>query len=166
MRTLEENTKNVDFYSCIDKKKYTDTFKDVKEGDTLYFVSFDGNIEFEEKISDSIFGSLNNIVIKENKNYNVVPSFTIEEHKVKEKTYPGLVKHHYNYMKMCGDRPCGVGTSSGFAPLTISLLLVTAKLSAVNPEINSLSEVCHKAGGTNLDNVFKAMFPIWPLVLI
>lgn len=116
MKRFGEKLEIVEFCDCINKDKYKDTFKDVKEGDTLYFVSFDGKLKLEEKVTNSIFGSLSSLVIKEENEDKIIPSFTIEEHKVKEKIYPGMVEHHYNYMKMCGDRPCGVGTTSGFSP--------------------------------------------------
>ena len=141
MKNLKENTENIDFYSCIDEKRYTDTFKDIKEGDTLYFVSLNGNIEFEEKITDSIFGSLSSIVIKEDENYNVVPSFTIEEHKVKEKTYPGLVERHYNYMKMHGDKPCGVGTTVSMEPSDYRVDIVLDNDKKIHTGISSYDKI-------------------------
>lgn len=147
---IRRETETVEFCDCINEDKYKDTFKDVKEGDTLYFVSFDGKLKLEEKITNSIFGSLSSLAIKEENEDRVVPSFSIEEHKVKEKIYPGLVERHYNYMKMCGDKPCGVGTTSGFVPSDYRVDIVLDNNIKIQTGITSYSSINY----SNVDYVF------------
>lgn len=89
---------------CFDKEKHKEVFKDVKAGDTLYFLSFDGPTEVLSE-SNALFGGT---WVRIEKEVSRVPSFKVTEHKVKEVVYPGLVPHSCKFLSKYG----GVGTST------------------------------------------------------
>ena len=110
----------VNFSSCVDTRKYSESFKDVRTCDTLYFLFF--NYDKAELDADDTLSNLNELascceLYDKKCRHNEVPYFRIEEHVVREKTYPGLIEQHYNYMKMSPDgRPDGVGTTTAKEP--------------------------------------------------
>ena len=111
----------VNFSSCVDTRKYSESFKDVCTCDTLYFLFFD--YDKTELDADDMLSILNELTscceLHDKKcSRNEIPYFRIEEHVVREKTYPGLTEQHYNYMKMSPDgRPNGVGTTTAKKPV-------------------------------------------------
>lgn len=108
--------KKTKVYEILDDKKYSESFKDVNVDDSLYFLVFNYSDSKNEK-AFSTFDELTNLFnsIDSSNEYDV-PDFTITEFKVKGKKYPGHSVRHYNYMKMCGDRPNGVGTTTAMVP--------------------------------------------------
>ena len=82
----------------------------------MYFLFFDyDKVELDE---NDIFelASYNGLYDKKCRR-NEVPYFRIEEHVVREKTYPGLIEQRYNHMKMTRDgRPNGVGVTTAKKP--------------------------------------------------
>ena len=75
-------------------------FAILKPGDFVYRIKN----QIDNKPDDKQFGGL--LMHKPEEYYD----FRIEKLEV-EKVEPWMIEHHYNYMKMNGDRPCGVGTS-------------------------------------------------------
>jgi len=76
------------------------TFKDLKIGDYIYRIKN----QIDNKPDDKQFGGL--LMYKPEEYYD----FRIEKLEV-EKVEPWMIEHHYNYMQMNGNRPCGVGTT-------------------------------------------------------
>lgn len=75
-------------------------FSQLKPGDFIYRIKN----QIDNKPDDKSFGRL--LMHKPEEYYD----FRIEKLEI-EKVEPWMIEHHYNYMKMNGDRPCGVGTS-------------------------------------------------------
>ena len=75
-------------------------FSQLKPGDFIYRIKN----QIDNKPDDKQFGGL--LMHKPEEYYD----FRIEKLEI-EKVEPWMIEHHYNYMKMDGDRPCGVGTS-------------------------------------------------------
>mgnify|MGYP003317600266 CR=1 FL=1 len=76
------------------------TFSQLKEGDYIYRITN----QIDKKPNDKEFGGL--IFHAPEEYYD----FRIENLEI-ESVKPWVIEHHYNYMKMNGDRPCGIGTS-------------------------------------------------------
>ena len=76
------------------------SFSELKPGDYIYRIKN----QIDDKPDDKQFDGL---IIHDPEEYY---DFRIEKLEV-ELVEPWMIEHHYNYMKMNGDRPCGVGTS-------------------------------------------------------
>ena len=76
------------------------TFSELKPGDFIYRIKN----QIDNKPDDKQFGGL---IMHEPEEYY---DFRIEKLEI-ELIEPWMIEHHYNYMKMNGDMPCGVGTS-------------------------------------------------------
>ena len=76
------------------------TFYELKSGDYIYRIKN----QIDNKPDDKQFGGL--LMHKPEEYYD----FRIEKLEI-ELIEPWMIEHHYNYMKMDGNRPCGVGTT-------------------------------------------------------
>ena len=76
------------------------TFSELKSGDFIYRIKN----QIDNKPDDKQFGGL---IMHEPEEYY---DFRIEKLEI-ELVEPWMIEHHYNYMKMNGNMPCGVGTS-------------------------------------------------------
>ena len=76
------------------------TFSQLKTGDYIYRIKN----QIDSKPDDKQFGGL--IMHKPEEYYD----FRIEKLEI-ESVKPWVIEHHYNYMKMDGDQPYGIGTS-------------------------------------------------------
>lgn len=75
-------------------------FSQLKKGDYIYRITN----QIDKKPNDNEFGGL---IFHAPEEYD---DFRIEKLEV-ESVKPWVIEHHYNYMKMNGDQPCGIGTS-------------------------------------------------------